>query len=224
MSLVSEVRQLLNEPAANAVKFWPDQQVYDALNEAQLDVYGEIGWGNSSATVNITSSTDMYEFPVGIMIPQRIYISPNGDELYPTTNVKLEQAMNAWRSASPAKPSHYIKFDGRNFRVWPKPDGNYTLTVVGEPYAVSEITGGSQDILGLDTQIRFAIIHRAAAILLEATQPDLADFYMGDVVEYVRNYIAGLKSTQGHNIMHLRPFTNGWEVAQLGNVVLGKRY
>ena len=68
MSLLSETQELLDDSGI----FWVDEQVYDGLNNAMLELWPEINHDVYSDNVVATASQDTFTHPSRIMIPKRI--------------------------------------------------------------------------------------------------------------------------------------------------------
>lgn len=217
MDLVTEVRTLLNE--ATGV-WWTDAQVYDGLNAAIIEVWGSLKWKVGTSTYNVSVGNDIVAFSdTDIMIPQ--FFLYNNLKQFNSNQTQLEDWSRRWKNEPPARPKWFVLWDASHFRVFPSPDASYTFTLWGVPWP-TEINAGNTD-LTLDAQARKAIVFRAVAHLLELTQPQLADTYMQQSVYNERRQGEQQRTQLGVNTWRLAPGV-GWEIAQSGNIRLGRKY
>lgn len=223
MSLYSEVQIQIDQASPNAASsaFWVDQQIYDALNEALLETWTNLKWATlTTSTIATTSGAQFEALPTStLMIPQFIIYA--NVKLFPTNHDMLQDWNANWLNQTPAQPGWFVLWDQQTLRWWPKPDNTYPFVMYGIPWP-TEINAGNQDIIA-DPLIKRAIIHRAVAYLLEASQPQLADVQEAEALEQERRYARQLRNMQGANTLRLRP-TKGWTGAQFGDIRIGKKY
>ena len=202
--------------------FWTIEQLYDAANAAQLEVWMNLkDWQQVSTNIVLGSGNDIIQWPfTQIMVPQ--YIVYNGFRLFPTTQALLQDYANNWKSSSPSRPNWYVLWDAHHIRLYPKSDNVYTFQLFGVPWP-TEITDGVHDIVGIDKLVRRAIVLRAASKLLETTQPDLADAKALEATEFEKRYARQQRNVFGDNIARLRP-TTAWDQAQFGDIRVGKLF
>lgn len=202
--------------------FWVIDQLYDAINAAQLEVWMNLkDWQQTSTTITLGSGDDIIMWPITqIMIPQ--YIIYNGVKVFPTTQAQLQDWANNWKSSNPTRPNWYLLWDAKHIRLYPKSNDIYTFQLFGVPWP-TEVADGNQDIIGIDVMVRRAIVLRAAAKLLEATQPDMADAKSLEAKEFEHRYARQQRNVFGDNIARLRP-TTAWDQAQFGDIKVGRLF
>lgn len=201
MSLITEVRTLLDE--ANGGVFFLDQQVYDALNEAQLEMLtgDKVRLETATLTVGVGDST--VSIPTNIMVPK--WIEDNTKKYYPTTHTKLEQYSRSWRKHAPAKPEFFILRDFRALDIWPVSNGTYTYTMFGTDWG-TEINASNSDLDHDPSEpLRQSIVYRAAAGLMELTQPQWSAIMMKEAEDYASRHARQLRNSFSHNTTTLRP-------------------
>lgn len=206
MGIISQVQILLND---NGV-FWPFLQVLDAVNEAQLWAYAQTKWQRTPFSLSLVAGTDLFTLPTGVVIPGWIETAiPSTDGLttshtrgFPTTQRELEHFLRTWRGQQPDVPRYFVIWDAYTLRLFPRPDKAYNYTLWGVSYP-TEIT--SDVTLGGPELYQLAVQNMAAALLFEATRPDLADVYMGMAEEQIVKVKVQLRNQQSHNIRRLRP-------------------
>lgn len=220
LNLLQDIQLQVDETGGPV--FWVIEQLYDAANAAQLEVWINLkDWQQTSANITLFAGADIVPLPTTlVMIPQ--YITYNGVKIFPTTTAQLQDWANNWKSESPARPNWLILWDSTHIRVWPPSDAGYTFTLFGVPWP-TEITDGTHEITGIDPLVRKAIIMRAAAKLLETTQPDLAAAKLVEAVEFEKRYARQQRNTFGDNISRLRP-TTSWDQAQFGDIRTGNKF
>lgn len=219
MSLVSEIRELLDE--SGGAVFWVTEQLYDAANEAVLDVYASLRQEYGTATITTTASTADYNIPATIMLPQ--YITGTGKKYFPTTLAKLEQYNRQWKETAVGYPKHWVLNDVNSVMSYPAPDATYEFVIHGVPWpSVGEIADTAEDIT-VASLLRKAIIRRACAELLEYTQPSLAEQFLREAGEAEHGYKVQLRNRQSHNIRRLKP-GGLMTKAQSGVVHVGRRF
>lgn len=220
MSLVSEVSQLVDE--TGGAVWWTAQQVYDACNEALLEDWSILKPLAGTSTMTVTAGADLVAFDTtSIMIPQ-YFIDPTlNTKLFPTTHDELENWSRRWREESAAKPKWLVQWDASHYRVFPLSDAQYEFVLWGVPWP-PEIGTATQDCT-LENFQRKATVLRAAASLLDLTQPDLADAYRGEATDHAKRAAAEIRQQFDGNVDRLRPGT-GWTVAQFGRINQGRKY
>lgn len=225
MSATTDLQLILNDSGV----FWPTQQLYDALNEAQFHIYAETKWGIGTASMTLSPNVDIVSIPSGILIPKWIegtnsnFQPPVVKRFFPTTQRNLEHYLRTWRGQNLGQPVYFSLWDATHWRVFPRPDnlgpgpgGSYPFTVFGIAFPV-EIATTTQAILGPPNYIQ-SVTNYAASLLLEATRPDLADLYMAQAMEQVLAFKKRLRNQQSHNIRTLKPATTPLELDQAGQV------
>ena len=217
MSVVSDVREMIGEASA---AFYTDQQVYDAINETQMDMWMGSKWLVTTATLTTTASAEFAAIPTDVMIPQ--YVEKDGRKWFPTTMARLEQWDPQWHAELPAQPQWFVLWDATTFRMGPKPDATYTFHVVGPAWPPTEVTSTSTDLTIPDLLYR-AIVHRAAASIMEYTQPQLADVLAKEAKDLEHSWEMELRNAQSHNIWQLKP-GNRMSNAQAGNIRSGRKF
>jgi hypothetical protein len=217
MSVITDIRTLLDE--RSSAVFWTDQHIYDAANQAQLDIYASLKAQQGSAVMSLNSGQDIVSIPPTIMIPQ--YIEFNNKTYFPTTHAKLEQWNRAWRGEALAQPKWFVLWDWEHFRVWPRPDQGYDFTLWGVTWP-SEFSASNESITA-DRVLQAAIAFRAASYLLELTQPLLAAEMARESAEYETRYKTRLRNRQSHRPTALKPGT-AFTAAQSGVISLGRKF
>lgn len=216
MSLVSDVRLLLNESSA---AFWPDQQIYDSINQAQLSLYTSAQPLLTSATFATGTGQALVAIPSTIMIPK--YLLYNNRKYFITSQVKLEQHSHKWLETGTGFPRHWVLLDAFYLRPYPRTDADYIFTMWGTPWP-TEITASVLDITA-PRNIKQAITHKAASLIFEHTRPDLADAMNRETEEFLMRYRTQQRNQHSHNISRIRP-GNRLSTAQRGTVQIGQNY
>lgn len=209
--------------------FWPQQQIFDALNEAQLAVYAETKWATTTASLALASGVDIIPIPDSILIPRWIegtnlnFQPPVVKRFFPTTQRQLEHFLRTWRGDNTGQPIFFSLWDATHWRVFPRPDGSgggvggaYDFTVFGIGFP-TEITTTTQGLAGPSNYDK-AVEYGAVSLLLEATRPDLAQLYQAQADDAVLAFKKRLRNQQSHNIRTLRPATTQLELNQAGDV------
>jgi hypothetical protein len=224
------VRTLVDEPTGGT--FWTDQQVYDAMNEAQIFLFGEIKFATTTATLTLTQGADITPIPSSLMIPQ-YYLGTNPSNVvngvslgynryFFTTHAQLEEWLRDWKEQFPAFPKHLVLWDVGHVRPFPSPDATYRFLMVGIGWPC-EFSPSFQDVPAAARLYKRALAYYSAAILLENTLPELADTLNKMALESINELRVRLRNQQSHNIRRMRPgdtFTG----AQGGNVRTGLRF
>lgn len=220
MSLITDIQLQVDETGGPV--FWVIEQLYDAANAAQLEVWANLkDWQQTSTPITLASGNDIVALPnTIIMIPQFIVYS--GVKIFPTTHALLQDWSNNWKNETPTRPNWIVLWDESHIRVWPRANAAYTLTLYGVPWP-TEITDGVHDIANVDVLVRRAIVLRAAAKLLETTQPELADAKAVEALEFEKRYARQQRNVFGDNISRLRPKT-AWDLANNGDIKTGRLF
>ena len=182
MSIVSDVRELIDDAGV----FYIDQHVYDAVNGAILEVWPTFVHDEGTATVTITANQEYLPIPSTILVPRRIW--NNNREMYPVTEVNMEEYGETWRTKANGKPYWFIIWDTENFKLWPKSNGTYVYTIEGQKYP--------------DFEIKKAVQYRAAASLVALTRRDLYQTWMTEHGDYMSQAFAELSKrfkTKNHS-------------------------
>jgi hypothetical protein len=220
MSIITDIQLQVDETQGPV--FWEIEQLYDAANQAQLNVWSSLkDWQRGTSTMTVTTGQDLVAFDTTtIMIPQ--FIIYNGVKIFPTTHAMLQDWQNNWKNEGLGRPNWVVLWDAEHFRLFPRPDQTYNFVVWGTPWP-TEITDGNHDIVGVDPLVRRAIVLQAAALLLEDSQPLLADAKLQEAMDFRERYARQQRNVQGSNIMRLRPGV-AWQVAQGGDIRMGRKY
>jgi hypothetical protein len=219
-NIIQDIQLQLDETSGPV--FWVIDQLYDAANAAQLEVWMNLkDWQQISTNIILSSGNDIIQWPfTTIMIPQ--YVIYNGVKVFPTTQAQLQDWANNWKSSNPTRPNWYLLWDAYHIRLYPKSDNVYTFQLFGVPWPI-EITDGNHDVVNIDPLVRRAIVLRAVAKLMETTQPDLADAKMLESVEWEKRYARQQRNSFGDNIARLRP-TTAWDQANFGDIKVGRLF
>jgi hypothetical protein len=225
MSAVGDIQTIINDAGV----FWPTQTVWDALNEAQLSVYAETKWALTTQTFSLSSNVDIVEIPSNILVPRWIegtnslFQPAVVKRFFPSSMRNLEHFLRTWRGDNTGQPVYFILWDATHWRVFPRPDGSgsgpggvYPFTVFGVGFP-PEITDSTSTLLG-DATYRYAVYNYTAALLLEATRPDLADMYLAQAQDNMLTIKKRLRNQQSHNIRTLKPATGRLEIEQGGQI------
>jgi hypothetical protein len=220
MSLLSDIQLQVDE--SQGPVFWTIEQLYDAANAAQLEVWLNLkDWQRTVYTLNIPANADLVVLPESaIMIPQ--FIIYNGVKIFPTTTAQLQDWATNWKSQDKTRPNWYVLWDAQHIRLFPNSDANYTFQLWGVPLP-TEIDDNNHDILNVDPLVKRAVTMRAASKLLEETQPQLADAKALEAEEFEKQYARQQRNTFGDNIMRLRP-TTAWDQANFGDIKVGRLF
>lgn len=217
MSIVSDIRIQVDEAAGST--FFTAEHIYDAANEAVLEVYSRAKPNLTSVNWPVNTGDDLVFLPPGIMVPQQIII--NNLEYWPTTQAKLEQFSRSWRGEALALPKWFVLWDALRMRLFPRPDQAYDFTMWGVPWP-EEINASNLDIASMDAQLKLATGLKAAGNLLEFSAPNVADTMIAESEQILSAYTKRLRNQQGHNIRRVRPGTL-FTASQNGVIRLGKR-
>jgi hypothetical protein len=224
MGVITNVQMILNDTGT----FWPNQQVLDAINESQFHIFAETKWAVATGSFNLSSGVDVFTIPPQILIPKWIegtnlnFQPAVVKRFFPTTQRQLEHFLRQWRGDNTGQPVAFSLWDATHFRCYPRPDGkgsgpqgSYPFTLFGIGYP-AEI-GTDVPIVGPPNYVS-AVEQYAAALLLEATRPDLADLYLSHASDQILAFRKQLRNQQSHNIRTLRPATTQMELQQAGDI------
>lgn len=220
MSLISIIEQQLDE--ASGPVFWINQQIYDAANASQIITWANLkDWQKASVPITLSSGQVYSALPITtIMIPQ--FIVYNGVKLFITNHAQLQDWADNWKNESPGTPNWAILWDASHLQWFPPSNGTQTLTLWGVPWA-TEISSTNTDITGIDPLVVNAIAYRAVSMLMEETQPQLADAKELEALEFEARYARNMRRMLGDNILRLRP-TTAWDQAQFGDIRTGNLF
>jgi len=199
MGIVTDVRQLINETSA---VFWTDQQVYDSINGAQLELWAESGafWG--TATITATASGVTVSLPESsVMIPKFI-VGTSGKE-YLTTYADLERNTKAWKATGVGEPKWWVLWDVLTLKPYPRSDSTRTYVVHGIAWP-TEVSASVTDITA-PPDLKKAVMYKAVGILFEHTRPELADGFNAIAQEHLQRFKITQRNYDSHNIRHIRP-------------------
>ena len=216
MSSLNTIRTYVNDSQGVT---YPDNHLFDSLNDSLLDVYVDTKPTLTTATWTLTASADKATLPSTIMIPQVVIY--NNLPYWFSTQAELERWSSTWRSASYAQPRWFVRWSHDQVRLYPKPDQTYTMTLIGVGWP-TELTPAASTV-DSDSNWRQAIEHRTVAILLEMARPDLSAIHDAQYQQYRNNYMVDLRANQGHRLRQLRPGTRQ-NNAQSGSINLGRWY
>jgi hypothetical protein len=219
-AIVTDIQLLLNDAGV----FWPQAQILDAVNEAQLWAQVQTKWLRKAWLINLPRDTDIFQIPSDVLVPgwMEASVANPGDgslltvRAFPTTQRELEHFLRTWRSAGQDAPQYFVIWDASHFRVFPRPDRNYVFTLWGITYP-PEILDGTGVLQGLPNYTQ-AVQNMALSLLLNATRPDLGEFYLNLATSQIMEFRKHLRNMQGHNILRLKPATTHLEVQQGGRV------
>jgi hypothetical protein len=202
MSLVSDVQILLDE--SGGAVFWLDSQLYDALNEALVELYASTKPLKTSTEIFIPAGAGLVPLPTTYLIP--LYIE-DADKRYDfTTLANLERLTRGWRGTPADIPQEFVMWDQFTVRPYPRADNDYIYTLWGVPYP-TEISLFNQDVT-LPFKLKKAIVYKAASILLESTNSQLADALAQTSSVDEQAYLRQQRNNQSHNIRRLKPPTS----------------
>jgi hypothetical protein len=218
MSLVTDIEELLDE--SGGATFWTAAHVYDAANEAQVETFARTKHQFVLSSMTVNAGDGLVTLPSTVMIPQ--YIIGTQGKYFPTSQAKLEQYAREWRGATAAYPKHFVFWDAYTVRAFPPSDDDYSFDVGGIPWPSEEVSVSQTDITA-PSLLKQAVAHRAAGILLEFTQPTLADSLSSAAEELERKFRIQNRNRQSDHIRRIRPGTI-FSFAQSGNVLLGKKF
>lgn len=218
MSAITDIQLLLNDAGV----FWPENQVLDSLNQAQLEVFTKTKWARISTTFSLVRGQDFVTIPSSILVPSWIEgpaINSDGvadpTRFFPSTQWELETYSRLWRGSDLAQPRVFVLWDALRLRVYPRPDQPYVYTIwgVGVP---TEITDSTTSLIG-PMNYTLAVTNYSVALLLLATRPDLAQVFMSRSEDQILAFKKHLRNQQSHNIRQLRP-ASWFDIRQSGQI------
>lgn len=216
-TIVTMVQTELNESGGGV--FWPVQQVYDAINDAQMEMESVAYLPIVTTSMTFTALTDLHQWPsTTLMWPH--YLEFSGRKYWIVKHADLQRWDLNWRSSTTDQPRFFVLWDEQHIRPYPIPDQNYVFNIWG-PGWPTEINGTTSD-LSVPPLMKIALAMRAAARLFQASRPDLAAAHLKEAEEYEARYRMQWRKQQSHNIKRLRP-GNVMTSAQGGNIRIGKR-
>lgn len=177
MDLVADVKELVDDAGV----FYTNAHIYDAINEATLNLWALLKHDQVSEDIMVTAGQEYVSIPARIMIPRRI--GSRGIERFPVSLGDLERYDKAWRGATPGHPQWFAIWDAETFRIWPKADATYLYVVEGQGYPSAEVSGSTLDI-ATNHNLRKAIVFRAGANLVTNHRTDLRADWVALAEEY----------------------------------------
>ncbi len=216
--IITTVQTIINETGPGV--FWPIQEVYDAINDAQLEKESIGYYPIGSATITFTASTSLIPWPNTILMWPH-YLEYLGDQYFIITHAELERYDRNWRNTTLAQPMFFVLWDESTLLPYPVPDQNYVFNIWGPAWG-TEITSTSTDFVATNALLKQCIAFKAAAILFQCSRPDLAEQYIKESDEYEAKFRIQWRRQQGDNIKRLLPYT-AYTHAQAGNIRIGKR-
>lgn len=220
MAIVAEIQTLLDDSSG---VFWLDQHVYDAANQAQMEVWSELRQDVIVSTVTVTASQEFVSVPATIMIPQRI-VNVSTDtkiEWYVTTRAKLEQDDRQWRLWDNTQPRWFVLYDYETLRLVPQPDATYEYEIWGVRYPPTQIEVGTEDITA-EKAIKKAVIFKAAAYVAQMTRPDLFQAWLQEAKDYLIEAKRNLRKNQSHRAWTMKPTNMPLSKAHAGFIRAGR--
>lgn len=176
MSFIAEVQELIDDVG---VLYIPGH-VYNAVNEAAMDAWGELWHQTTTATVTVTGNQEFLDIPTSIMIPRRI--RSNNTEWYPVDEHDMERYDEGWRSNSQGQPKFFIRWDAETLKLYPKSNGTYAYIIEGQGYPDFEVSATSTDFTSIKP-LRQAVKFLAGAVLAENIRPDLAQAWRAEATD-----------------------------------------
>ena len=220
MSFISDLRLQLDEGSAT---FFTDNHLYNAANEALIEVWADAKPDLTSSSIVVTVGQDIISLPINdVMIPQYI-VGPKG-ECWVSSQADVERYNFDWRQdQSRSQPKFFIPWGHSKVRLYPKPDTTYTYTLWGVAWP-TELSAGNQDLMSTtDIYLKQAIMNRAAAILLESTQPNAADLLYQQSDEQILRYRSNMRGMGGYQFQRLRPAQRS-DSSRGGSIKIGRRF
>lgn len=222
LDIVTLVQTEINEAGAgvpSAGVFWPVQQVYDAINDAQLEFDSIAYLPIVTTSMTFTASQDLHTWPNTVMMWPH-YLEIGGRKYWIIKAGDLERYDRNWRNNSPSLPSFFVMWDEQHIRPYPIADQNYVFNIWG-PGWPTEIVSTNTDV-SVPPLLKTALALRASARLFQQSRPDLAAADLKEAEEYEMRYRMQWRKQQSHNIKRLRP-GNPVTAAQGGSIRIGKR-
>ncbi len=200
MGLITDVRRELGESSA---VFWSDQQIVDALNEAQVCLFAEYPHVmTTSTTLLIPSNVDFVTIPTSIMVPQYV-LGTDGKQVNFSTKNDLENVSKSWWNVTTGKPKAFVIVQYNIIRVWPRADQAYSYTMVGIPWPTELTT--SADTTTYPHFIELALTMYAASVLFTPTRPELGQVYYSFYADAINKQLVQMRRTFGVNTRRIRP-------------------
>ena len=216
-SIISIVQTELDETGSGI--FWPIQTVYDAINDAQMEMESIAYFPIATTTLTFTQGQDLVAWPNGtLMWPH--YLENSGREYWIITHADLERYDRNWRSTTQAQPKFFVRWDESHLRPYPLADQTYVYNIWGPGWG-TEVSATNTDIT-VPALLKHSIAMRACQRLFQYTRPELAQAHLAEAEEYEAKYRMQMRNQQSHNIGRLRPGT-ALTNAQGGNIRIGKR-
>ena len=215
--IVSMVQTMLNESGPGI--FWPVQQVYDAINEAQLEFDPIANFPIIQSTMTFSAGQDLVAWPNTTLVWPK-YLEFSGRKYWTVSHAELERYDRNWRTTTFGQPKFFVLWSESLLRPYPLADQTYVFNIWG-PGWPTEINSTNTDFAAPNL-LKLAIAFRAASILFQYTRPDLSEANLAEAEEYEARYRIQMRKQQSHNIKRLRP-GNSMTMAQGGNVRVGKR-
>lgn len=216
--IVAMVQTIINE-SGNGV-FWPVQQVFDAINDAQMEKESIAYYPIVTTSMTFSPGGTITPWPNTVLMWPH-YLEYLGDQYWIVTHAELERYDRNWRNATPAFPAFFVLWDERNLRPYPDPDQTYVFNIWGPGWG-TEITSATTDFTATNALLKLSVAFKAAAILFNYSRPDLAQQYLKQSDEFEQDFRRQWRRQQGDLIKRLRPY-NAYTHAQAGNVRIGKR-
>ncbi len=202
MTLLAQVRLIIDEPSA--AKFWPNQQLYDAVNEASIEVLGSGQFQLTTATMTVTASAQYATLPTTIMVPKFILSTgTQGRELPKTTYANMEQDSPQWGTATGTEHIAFLEYDVETIQIYPIVGSAVVYHVLGIPYP-TEIGLGVED-MSTDGSIIDAVRMWAGSVLMEATRPDVSEALRMEGAENLQDAMKHKRNNQDHRIWQIQP-------------------
>lgn len=212
------VQTIINE-SGNGV-FWPVQQVFDAINEAQFEKESLAYYPVTFTSMTFTQGADLVPWP-NTVLERPHYLEIGGRQYWIITHAELERYDRNWKNTTQNQPRFFVLWDEQHIRPYPPPDTTYVFNIWGPAWG-TEITSATTDFTATNALLKLAVAFRAAAILFQYSRPDLAAQYVTQSDYYEQKFRIQWRRQQGDNIKRLRPYT-AYTHAQGGNTRIGNR-
>lgn len=216
MSIVTELQTLLEDSNV----FWINAHLYDHLNQAQLEVWGELRHQIGTATITASATNEFLGLPATtVMIPQRVV---RGDiEWFVTNKAALGRENKNWRELTPGEPKWFVLFDDNTVQLVPRADSTYAYTVEGVLWPQVEIGDSPNDDITQPYYIRQSVLFLAAANITANTRFDLYQQFYQEYRESLNQAKVELRKFGSHRIRRIRP-GNAVTRAHQGDRIIGK--
>lgn len=213
-SSLENIRTYINDPEGVT---YPDAHLFDAMNEALLDLHVDSKTILATATWTATTSADLIATPPTLMVPQSVIY--DGKPYFFSTQAELERWSSNWRGTPLGQPRWFVRWSADYIRVWPRPDQTYVFKVIGVGWP-TQLTPAASTVMS-DANWRQAIEHKTAATLLTLARPDLAKIHYDEYEKARNSYNVEVRNHQSHRMRTLRPGTK-YNNAQTGSIVTGR--